>query len=382
MLPKERVRNAFDTREVDRVPVCHVGFSSAVASMILGRDAWVGGGIQQFREARALWEGEEAHAEFLARSRRDAFDLAVATGQDIVRMEYWRMPVRPDRRIDERTFLYGDPDGDYKVYRFDADTELFSIIDQRPETRGIADYEALEAFIAREEAALAGFRPTDADFQETRRLIARYGGERTVRTDAGYIGLPYEAIWLEATMLRPDLVRRHLETQAERLVLSAPFLAAAGAQYLFGGGDFASTTGTFFSPHVFHELLLPPLKRMTDACHKHGLLYLFASDGRLWAVADDLFGAAGVDGYYEIDRRAGMDLETLRDRFPRLILLGNLSSQALHTGTRQEVADEVASCMDVARRRRGVMVGLSNYALPGTPEANLQTMLDEIERLR
>jgi len=99
-------------------------------------------------------------------------------------------------------------------------------------------------------------------------------------------------------------------------------------------------------------------------------------------VADDLFGAAGVDGYYEIDRRAGMGLETLRDRFPRLILLGNLSSQALHTGTRQEVADEVASCMDVARRRRGVMVGLSNYALPGTPEANLQTMLDEIERLR
>ena len=203
-----------------------------------------------------------------------------------------------------------------------------------------------------------------------------------VRTDAGYIGLPYEAIWLEAMVLRPDLIGRYLDTYAERLVRSVPHLKAVGVQYVFGGGDFASTTGTFYSPQVFRDLMLPRLTRMTDACHAEGLLYLFASDGRLWPVADDLFGAAGVDGYYEIDRRAGMDLAELRERYPQLTLIGNLSSHTLHKGTPQEVADEVGSCMEVAKEYGGVMVGLSNYALPGTPEENVRTMLDEIERLR
>jgi hypothetical protein len=382
MLPKDRVRATFEKQPVDKVAIAHLGFGSETASLILGREAYVGGGIQQFREARALWDGEDAHQEYLERSRQDAFDLAVATGQDLVRMQYWRMPARPAQRLDEDTFLYGDPDGNYTVYRFDAGTELYSIVDQRPQARGIQDYDALEAAVEKHEAAVADYRPTDADFDGTRRLIERYGGERTVRTDAGYIGLPYEAIWLEAMILRPDLIGRYLDAYAERLVRSVPHLKAAGVQYVFGGGDFASTTGTFYSPRVFNELMLPPLKRMTDACHAQGLLYLFASDGRLWPVADDLFGASGIDGYYEIDRRAGMDLVELRERYPRLTLIGNLSSQTLHVGTPQEVIDEVASCIDAAKEHGGIMVGLSNYALPGTPEENVRAMLDEIERLR
>ena len=150
MLSKERVRATFEKQPVDKVAVAHLGFASETASLILGREAYVGGGIQQFREARALWEGEDAHREYLERSHKDAFDLAVATGQDLVRMTYWRMPEKPAQRPDECTFLYGDPDGHYRVYRFDADTELYSIVDQRPAVRGIQDYEALEAAIERQ----------------------------------------------------------------------------------------------------------------------------------------------------------------------------------------------------------------------------------------
>lgn len=383
MLPKERVRATFDGRPVDRIAVAHLGFASECASVILGREAYVGGGAQQWREACALWQGEDAHREFLERSRRDAFDLAVATGQDIVRMEYWRMPARPARRLDEDTFLYGDADGEYRVYRFDPPTELYSVVDRHPAEREIADFDALEKVIAEHEASLADFRPTEATYAPTRRTIEQYGSERTVRVDAGHLAIPYDsAIWLEAALRRPDLVGRYLDTQAERFVRSVPCLAETGPQYLFGGGDFASNTGPFYSPRVFHDLMLPRLKRMTDACHAHGLRYLFASDGNLWPVAADLFGAAGVDGLYEIDRRAGMDLARLREAYPHLTLIGNLSSHTLHRGTPQDVAAEVASCIEAARRRGRIVVGLSNYALPGTPPENLQAMLEEIERLR
>ena len=54
---RERVLAAFEFELVDMVPVYHVGFSGDAASKILGREVFVGGGIQQWREAKALWEG-------------------------------------------------------------------------------------------------------------------------------------------------------------------------------------------------------------------------------------------------------------------------------------------------------------------------------------
>jgi hypothetical protein len=382
MLPKDRIHAVFHHQATDRVPIHHLGFSAQVASAILGREAYVGGGIQQWREAAALWEGEEAHQQFLERSRRDAFALAVALGQDLVRMEYWRMPARPARRLDEHTFLYGDPERQWCVYRFDPDTELFQIVDQHPapETR---DMDWLELRVADAERAAEGYRPTAETFAETRLLIEQYGAERTVRYSGGGMGIPFdEPVWLEAALLRPDLVGRYLDTQARWLERSAPLLAQAGVEYVFGGHDMASDAGPFYSPRVFHELLLPRLERMTAACHRCGLRYLFASDGNLWPVAEDLFGASGLDGYLEIDRTAGMDLGRLRERFPHLVLLGNISSRTLHMGSPEEVAAEARSCLEEARRSGGIIVGLSNYAQPGTPARNLEALIETLDRER
>lgn len=382
MLPKERIRAAFDGQPTDRAPIHHIGFSSQVASMVLGREAYVGGGIQQWREACALWQGTDAHNEFLLRSRRDAFDLAIALGHDLIRMAYWRMPTRPIRRLDEYTFLYGDPDREWQLYRCDPETELYQIVDRHPK-RDEPELEWLEDVVAGREKALDEFRPTAETFDSTRQMINTYGKRHALRVGGGDLAIPYEpAIWLEATAARPDLVARHLDVQVERLVRSVEAMAAVGVEYLFGGGDMAANQGPLYSPRVFHELMAPRLKRICDACHQHGIRYLFASDGNLWAVADDLFGNCGVDGYYEIDGRADMDLRRLRERFPRLTLIGNMSSRTLHTGSREDVIAETTSCLEEAERSGGVIVGVSNYLLPGTPRENLEAMLETIESHR
>ncbi len=383
MTSKERIRAAFDHQPTDKVPIHHIGFSSCVASMVLGREAYVGGGIQQWREANALWRGQEAHREFLARSREDAFDLAMAIGNDMVRMEYWRMPTKPTRKLDEHTFLYGDPDGHWQVRRFDPETELYQVIDQHPKIAGQMDLETLEGTVEARERALVGFNPTPESFASTRELLDTYGKEHAIRVGGGSLGIPYEpAIWLEATLLRPDLVARYLDVQAERAIRSIPALADVGVEYLFGGGDFASNEGPFYSPQLFHELMLPRLKRICQTCHQYGIRYLFASDGDLWPLADDLFEASGVHGYYEIDGRAGMDLGRLRERYPDLVLIGNISSHTLHLGSRDDVIAETLSCLEEAKRSNGVIVGVSNYLLPGTPRVNLDAMLDTIEQFR
>jgi len=198
------------------------------------------------------------------------------------------------------------------------------------------------------------------------------------------VGLPIRdaEIWFEALMLRPDLVARYLDIQVEQARRNVEFLVPFGFRYFFGGLDFASNEGPMYSPKVFHDLLLPRLKEVSDVCHRYGADHLFASDGNLWPVADDLFGRSGVDGYYEVDRRAGMDLRRLRERFPDLTLIGNISSHTVHLGTKEEVIAEAFSCLEEAKRSGGIIVGTSNYFVPGTPVDNVIALLETIRESR
>ena len=382
MLPRERVLAAFEHRLTDKVPIHNIGFSSCIASIILGREAYVGGGIQQWREAKALWEGTEAHKEYLDRSEQDAFDLSVALEHDILRLQYWRMSAKPTQRKDEYTFLYGDPKKSWRLMRFDPDTELYQVIDQHP-PESEDTFESIEKGIEASERSLENYHPSPKASPHTRALMEKYGKNWVVRIGGGGLGIPYSSrAWLEAIAARPDLVARYLDVQAEKAVRSMESIAAAGVKMVFGGSDFAADHGPFYSPESFHDLMLPRLRRITEACHRNGLYYLFASDGNLWPVADDLFGNSGVDGYYEIDGKAGMDLRKLKERFPHLVLIGNISSHTLHTGTKEDVIKETMSCLEEAKRSRGIIVGVSNYILPGTPEENLWAMINTMKEYR
>ncbi len=377
----ERVDSVFNFREPDKLPIHHIGFSSQVASALLGRDAHVGGGIQQWREAVAWWRGEDAHREFVERSFQDAIDVALVADNDIVRPTYWRLNRKPTRRIDEYTFLYEyGPESNWKVLKYDPNTEQSRHIDYiEPGEQTFAD---LEKQLDIEEEALDVYQPKDADYDFELRAQKLIGQERVIRVGGIGLMLPQEAIWLEATLDRPDLVHRFFRLAAERAAKTIPFLAGHGFRYIFGGGDLASQNGPLYSPKSFRELLLPYLQQVSDVCHRHGCLHMFSSDGNTWPLVDDLFGRSGIDVYFEIDRRAGMDLLKLRQRLPKLRMIGNISSHTVFTGTPQEISDEARACLDEARQARGVVVGASNYFVTGTPIKNVMALLDAIRMYR
>lgn len=381
MTPKERVMAAFEKRPTDKVPIYQAGFSSRAASYVLKRDAYVGGGRQQWRESVALWRGPEAHSEFIARSQQDCHDLARALDLDLIRPSYWRLTEKPTRRIDEFTFLYGDPAGRWRVMRHDPVTELYQVVDQSPEPElTMAD---VERQVAAEEQSLASYHPKPEGFADAKAALDAFGEERAVPGSGVGCNIDYRRpIWLEAMAVRPDLVARHLMTQAERAVRCADAQHLLGLRILFGGGDFCSQRGPFYSPRLFHELTLPALRRISDGCHRNGQYHCFATDGDAWPVADDLLGASGVDCFYEIDGRAGMDLARLRTRFPHLTCLGNIASYSLHRGSRQEVIRETLDCLDKARKYGGCVVGCSNQIVSETPEENLWAMMETLHAYR
>ena len=381
MNSRERVEMVFRRERADHLPVYHVGFSSGVASELLGREAYVGGGIQQWREATALWQGEQAHQDFLERSFRDAIDLALLCEQDVVRTRYWRYPRKPTRRVDDYTYLYEyGSEGDWQVLRYDPASEQCTIADVVP--KAAMSIDDLEVRVEAEERAILDYQPDEERFASELRAHSFLGNERVVRVNAGGISIPTDSVWLEATLLAPDLVGRHLDVQVERARRDLAFLSDRGLTWFFGGGDLASNDGPLYSARTFRKLLLPRLKRIVDAAHACGGRYFFCSDGNLWPVAYELFEVSGIDGYCEIDRLAGMDLRELRSRYPRLGLIGNISSYTAHVGTREQVVCETRACLDEARSCGGVVVGASNYFVPGTPIENVRAVLETIRQHR
>lgn len=380
MLPKERVAAAFEHEPTDKVPIYQAGFSSRVASGVLGREAYVGGGIQQYREAVALWNGQNAHEEFLERSRHDAFELIEALDLDVVRTGYWRMATKPSKRIDEHTFVYGEEGDSWRVMRFDPDTELYQVVDRRrtPEPNVDDLQRAVEAM----EASAQRYDPRPEHFPDLLAAHERFGDHRAVPGSGIGVCVPREEVWLSAIVLRPDLVSRYLMGQAERAAKTANCMARMGLRHLMGGGDFAGKHGPFYGPDAFHELMLPALQRVSEACHDHGCHHMFASDGDLWPVAHDLFGASGVDCFYEIDRLAGMDLERLRDTFPHLTLMGGIASETLHRGSREEVVEETLDALRVAKERGSIIVGCSNQIVAQTPMENFWAMMETLREYR
>ncbi len=374
MTGKERVMATFEGREVDRVPIYCAGLSSQIASHVLGREAFVGHGMQRYRESVARWEGWLE--EFEERTCRDVLEASETLDLDLVRPMYWRYSHEPIERIDENTFMYGDRDGTWWVNRFDPETELYQEIDRTPQPE--PTIEDVERRVEQMEESLDAPGPTTESYPDLLAAVEYYGERRAIPGFGTGVSVPRERHWLEAMVLRPDLVRRYLIAVARRNTKTIPVMAQMGLRILFGGGDFAGKNGPLYSPRAFHECMLPALQIVSECCDENDCWHFFASDGDLWPVAEDLFGNSGVHGFYEIDRRAGMDLNRLRDEYPHLRLCGGIASETLHMGTREEVVAEVRSALEVARERGRIVVGISNQVVPGTPLENFDAMMETL----
>jgi len=142
MTERERFLAAFDGRATDRPPAYEQAFASDVASEILGREAYTGSVMLHYQEAVAAVRGPEAHREFLERMERDVVDLAKALKFGAVAGPWTLGP--PTKQVGEYEFLYGDPEGEWVVYRYDPNSGTYGPVghSRRPIWRGREDLKA------------------------------------------------------------------------------------------------------------------------------------------------------------------------------------------------------------------------------------------------
>lgn len=371
-----RVHAVFSGQWPDRIPICEQAFASSVAGAIMGRPMHVGSTELHYEETVAWTKGEAAHAEFVDQVYQDSVALQRYFDFDIY-FPPWRMDARPSRQIDEYTFLYGDPDGDWQIRQFDPASRTFGVVKSSQTWESgdeVCDY------IRRtlKEAASAATPPAQlSPFVE--RAQRELGDEFVV---AGVSGLyiPMQAGWLEATVLDPDLIGEWLDLGLQNLLAGFEAQKKAGIMVVNGGGDFAFNDGPVYSPAFFKTVMAPRWKRMFDTCRDLGLFYIMRSDGNLWSVADALFEWAKPHAYYECDYDAGMRFTELRARYPELVLMGNVSCDFMMRATPQQIRSRVTECIQAAAPR--VVAATANSILHGTPPENVLALYDAAKSYR
>ncbi|MFB3894233.1 MAG: uroporphyrinogen decarboxylase family protein [Phycisphaerae bacterium] len=394
MTPKERAMACINGRKTDKVPVHHLQFSGDVARLIVGRECYVGGAYVQWRAIHVLWDDPESYPAFLARCEEDAVAVARACGHDILRLHYWRWGGgRPAKKVDDYNFIFGDhPDGRWHILTYDPQIELLTRKDYQGSTQlPSADQstevaepteESVMTQVEKEEAAAATYA-LPADLRERFSAMYRKYPDDLLKLGSETVGVDMNCVAdMLAFAMFPKLVARIYMARARRCAKEIAVLAEAGMPVNFSGYDFCSKDGPCISPRAFREVVTPALKLIVDAAHTHGMKYFYSGDGNFWPVAEDFFDIAGIDGYFETDRSAGMELRPLRERFPKVTFIGNIRVQVLHRGTRDDVIRETMDCLEVAHELGGVIVGASNMIMPGTPPDNIMAMLETIDRNR
>lgn len=371
MTPQQRCAAAITGQTVDRAPTYIPGIACEVASRILGRPVHTGSGSLRYAEARAWMRGEAAHEDFAAQLLVDLDELFTRLRIDVFRMP-WRDGGSPAKQLDDRTFVYGDPDGDHTVMCYCPETDDFGpvaqvCVDPRP-------------FAERFRASMDGWEAVPPKVElpaEHIMLCERFGGRYFVVCNGGGIGIGWEPDMMILLALEPELVRRTVALQARSALAFGQALAASSwPRVLVAGGDLAGNDGPFYSPAAFRQVMLPELRQAFHALREWGVHYIFRSDGNLWPVAGMLFGDAGCPGYGEVDRECGMTVAGVRARYPEVVTWGNMSVHLLQQATEAEVREMARRLLAESEGTR-YFHAPSNAILTGTPVENVYAFFEE-----
>jgi hypothetical protein len=379
MTGKERFRTTFAHREPDRVPVSDQVVVSKVASGVLGRHAYTGGGEFSRDSIELLARGER---DFLVgRFIEDTVELHRKLELDFVALTYRSPPKAYDRsklpvKVGENEYRHEDPEtGLFSVSRFSEESGLFFDIDSTFKQEGVEAIGRLIPSFERELAKPVSF--ADGVFDAWDGIARQVGNDLAIGFNAG-IGFPPEPHWLEAILAKPSWAELYLDVQEHHALATIHESVRHGADFVLSECDLADNRGPFYNPDIYRKWLVPRYRRIVASAHEHGLLYIMRTDGNTRLLWKMMFDEIGVDGYEEIDREAGMDLgEMKRAVGKKITLIGNAdAAKTLIYGDKDAIFKEVRECIRVAAPGGGYIMASSNSIHYNIPYRNFMYMVE------
>ena len=370
----ERFNAVLNHKKPDKVPFYYPTISCTVASDIMGKIVPAGGDSLHFKEELSLLKGENAHKEFLAEHHEVTIELNRLLRADLIR-ETWRSNEIPTKMLDENTLLFESEKGKSKVKRFYPETQSYGVVEDGTKPRTVEELKAR----LKEEMRSQSPKIDSLDlYNEQLRLkkMAKPYFPAIFNAACPFISID-DPVWLMATILETDFIAEYLLYRTEIYVKHLAWAAENGYKFILGGSDIASNSGAIISPEYFGKLMLKPLQMISKTCEDNELMYCYRSDGSMWLLMEMIFKKADIGAFGEVDRDAGMTVAAVKEKYPNLIILGNVSSAVLHKGSTIQVRTHVKAGLQESGSLNYI-AGPSNMIMPGTPADNVWAMVDEI----
>ena len=337
MTSRERVMSALAHREPDRTPLFEYVLQPPVADHILGHPYAYG----------TRWEDlvkEQGWPAALRQQAADIVDLARRLGHDLLYVVPVWPPAPPAAPVSSPRPACDDPVA-----------EMAWRVRQTEARRGAALPD--EPFLI---------------YRLVREELARQGLDLPILAPGYGHGVWTDTVLMQAMVLAPELVHRHYALATEGVLQQVEKYLNLGIELIGVGGDFAGNRGPLISPACYRAFIVPEVRRVARRVRAAGCFSVNASDGDLWPVLDDFLIGCEVDGYIEIDLRAGMDLAALKERYgARSTFFGNLDCANLMSfGTPAKVREHTRDCLRRGWGQGGHMLCCNNAITGSVPVAN------------
>ena len=181
---------------------------------------------------------------------------------------------------------------------------------------------------------------------------------------------------------QPDLVEAICQRVGELTTAVAEHLVTIdNVGMLFLGDDMGFYSGTLVSPNVLRRYVLPHDKKMAEAAHRAGKLFLLHSCGNMYKLMDDLIDDVGIDGKHSFEDKILPVEDVYRRWGDRLAVLGGVDMDLLGRGTEEQVRARTREILEVCGAKgTGYCLGTGNTAANYIPVQNYLAMLDEGRR--
>ena len=141
-------------------------------------------------------------------------------------------------------------------------------------------------------------------------------------------------------------------------------IADSKAAVVYSHDDIVWASGAVFHPDWYRKHIFPHYKRLYSPLLDSGKKIIFVADGNYTEFVDDI-AATGVSGFFF---EPLTDLEYIVEGYGHThIIIGNVDTRILLTGTKEEIHQEVERCIALGKNCPGYFIGVTNMIPPNTP---------------
>jgi uroporphyrinogen decarboxylase len=149
---------------------------------------------------------------------------------------------------------------------------------------------------------------------------------------------------------------------------------------IFYADDMGFNTSTMLSPAWMRKHLIPRQKRIADACHKHGKLFLLHSCGNIDALMEDLIEVVGIDARHSYQDNIEPIEDVYKKYSDRIAILGGVDIDLLSRGTEEQVRHRTRQILEACAPGGAFCMGSNNSVTNFCKIENYYTMLDETRK--